>query len=299
MSGLMSEATIKLDSKQNSKSYDEGGLHTTVIEAGQSSHHYWRDLWRQRELLYYLAWRDLIVRYKQTVVGILWVLLRPLLTLIIFSLVFGKWAALSSSSKGLPYPLLVFAGLLPWNFFSSVVSDCSNSVLGNGSLIGKVYFPRLIIPFSALMVCFVDFMVSCLLIIVIGMWTGTMPDIRILLLPILTLWVGALGLGIGVWGAALNVRYRDIRHLIPFLLQLGLFASPVGYSTTIVPARWQFLYSINPMVGIIDSFRWAILGKRFDAYLPGLTLSIMITIIVLTTGIMYFRKSENKFVDYI
>lgn len=299
MPGLMREAVINLDSKQNSKLYDESGLYTTVIAAGQSSHQYWKDLWRQRELLYYLAWRDLIVRYKQTIIGILWVLLRPLLTLIIFSLVFGKWAALSSSSKGFPYPLLVIAGLLPWNFFSSVVLDCSNSVLGNASLIGKVYFPRLIIPLSTLMVSFVDFVVSCLLIIVVEMWTGTMPDIRILSLPILTLWVGALGLGIGVWGAAINVRYRDIRHLIPFLLQVGVFASPVGYSTTIVPARWQFLYSMNPMVGIIDSYRWAILGKSFDAYFPGLTISILITIIILTTGIRYFRKSENKFVDYI
>ncbi len=284
-------------SEIRTKLQDNVFLNETLIEAGQASHQYWRDIWNQREMLYFLTWRDLIVRYKQTIIGILWVLLKPLLTLIIFSLVFGRWAALSS--KGMPYPLLVFAGLLPWNFFSNTVSDCSNSILSNGSLIGKIYFPKLIIPLTSLMVCFVDFLVSCLLIVVVEIWTGTMLDVRILALPILTLWVGGLGLGLGLWGAALNVRYRDIRHVIPFILQLGLFASPVGYSMNIVPDKWHFLYSINPMVGIINAYRWAILGKTFKVYMPGLITSILITLLVLITGIVYFRKTENKFVDYI
>lgn len=271
--------------------------HETVIQAGQSSRDYWRDIWRQRELLYFLSWRDLIVRYKQTVVGTAWVLIRPLLTLVIFTMLFGRWARMPSG--GAPYPLLVFAGMLPWFYFSTTVSDCSSSVLSNSGLVGKIYFPRLIAPLSTLAVCTVDYLVSCALIILVVIWTGTPPSIGILALPLLTLWTAALGFGFGVWAAALNVRYRDLRHLIPFLLQLGIYISPVGYSAAIVPPHYRLLYSINPLVGIIDGFRWAILGGHFDAYLPGIAISIGLTALMLVTGIAHFRRVEKSFVDYL
>lgn len=271
--------------------------HETVIQAGQSSRDYWRDIWRQRELLYFLSWRDLLVRYKQTVVGTAWVLIRPLLTLIIFTVLFGRWARMPSG--GAPYPLLVFAGMLPWFYFSTTVSDCSGSVLNNSALVGKVYFPRLIAPLSALVVCTVDYLVSCALIVVVVIWTGTPPSVNILVLPLLTVWTAALGFGFGVWVAALNVRYRDLRHLVPFLLQLGIYISPVGYSATIVPPHYRLLYSVNPLVGIIDGFRWAILGGRFDAYAPGIAISVGLTILLLVTGIAHFRRVEKSFVDYL
>jgi lipopolysaccharide transport system permease protein len=270
---------------------------TVVIEAGRANREYWRDIWRQRELLFFLVWRDLLVRYKQTVVGVAWVILRPLLTLMIFSLVFGKWASLPSG--GVPYPLLVFSGMLPWFFFSSAISECSNSVLANGSLVGKIYFPRLIVPLSTIVVNLVDYAVSCLLIILIIAWTGVYPSWQILMLPLLTLWVCALALGLGIWGAALNVRYRDLRFVIPFILQLGIYISPVGYSATIVPEKWRLIYSMNPMVGIIDGFRWAILGTKSEAYMTGIYISLLITLFLLISGIAYFRHAETKFVDYL
>jgi lipopolysaccharide transport system permease protein len=255
---------------------------TVIIEAGRANRQYWRDL---------------LVRYKQTVVGVAWVLLRPLLTLLIFSLVFGKLAGLPSG--GVPYPLLVFSGMLPWFFFSSAISECSNSVLSNGSLVGKVYFPRLIIPLSSIAVNLVDYTVSCLLIVVLIAWTGVLPSWRIVILPLLTLWVAALALGMGIWGAALNVRYRDLRFVIPFVLQLGVYISPVGYSAAIVPERWRPLYSINPMVGIIDGFRWAILRTNSETYTGGVYISVFFTVVLLVTGVSYFRRVEKKFVDFL
>jgi len=254
-------------------------------------------MWRQRELLYFLTWRDLLVRYKQTVVGTTWVLIRPLLTLMIFSVVFGRLAGLPSN--GAPYTLLVFAGMLPWFFFSTAVSDCTTSLSSNGALVGKIYFPRLIVPLNSLLVCLVDYLVSCILIVFVMTWTGTMPSLRLLIWPFLTLWVAVLALGIGIWSAALTVRYRDLRHLIPFLLQLGIYVSPVGYSATIIPERWRFLYSLNPMVGIIDGYRWSLLGNEFVAYLPGVGLSALMTLVMIVTGIIYFRKCEKTFVDFL
>ena len=270
---------------------------TIVIEAGRASKEYWSDMWRQRELLFFLIWRDLLVRYKQTMVGVAWVLLKPAITLAIFSVVFGKWAALPSG--GLPYPLVVFAGMLPWFFFSTAVSDCSNSIINNSSIVGKIYFPRLLIPVNSLLVALVDYAVSCSLIVVLVIWTGFYPDWRIAMLPLLTIWVAALSFGFGVWGAALNVRHRDLRFIIPFLLQLGIYISPVGYSAAIVPERFKLLYSLNPMVGIIDSFRWAILGGSFDVYLPGVMISAGVTIILVVTGVIYFRRVEKMFADYL
>jgi lipopolysaccharide transport system permease protein len=268
-----------------------------VIRQGIGERHYWRDLWAKRELIYFLAWRDVIVKYKQTMVGILWVLIRPVFTLMVFTLVFGRIAALPSSN--VPYPLLVFSGLMPWLFFAAAVSEVSNSVQSNAALVGKIYFPRLIITVSVLLVCLVDYAVSCLLIVVVALWTGYPPDLRILYLPVLTLWVAALAYGLGLCGAAMNVRYRDFRHLIPFALQLGVYVSPVGYSANLVPGKWRWVYSLNPMTGIIDGFRWAILGEKFDVYLPGMMFSIAATIAFLVLGLYWFRQVERQFVDFL
>jgi len=268
-----------------------------VIRQGIGESHYWRDLWAKRELIYFLAWRDVIVKYKQTMVGILWVLIRPIFTLMVFTLVFGRIAALPSSN--VPYPLLVFSGLMPWLFFAAAVTEVSSSVQSNAALVGKIYFPRLIITISVLMVCLVDYAVSCLLIVVVALWTGYPPDWRILYLPVLTLWVAALAYGLGLCGAALNVRYRDFRHLIPFALQLGVYVSPVGYSANLVPGKWRWVYSLNPMTGIIDGFRWAILGERFDVYIPGMIFSIVATVVVLIVGLYWFRHVERQFVDFL
>ena len=272
-------------------------MKTTIVEAGAADRNYWKDAWEHRELLMFLAWRDLIVRYKQTIVGTSWFLFRPLLTLLAFTLVFGKIASLPS--VGVPYPLLVFAGLLPWFFFAGLVGDCSMSILNNSAVVSKVYFPRIIVPLSALLVCFVDYLVSSLLIVVVILWTGSMPDSRIFTLPLLTLWVAALGFGIGLLSAALSARYRDTRHLIPFLLQLGIYMSPVGYTAQIVPKKWEFIYSLNPMVGIIDGYRWALLGSHYEIYEVGFLLSILFTILILLMGIRLFRKAEQSFVDYL
>jgi lipopolysaccharide transport system permease protein len=268
-----------------------------VIRQGIGERHYWRDLWAKRELIYFLAWRDVIVQYKQTMVGILWVLIRPIFTLMVFTLVFGRIAALPSSN--VPYPLLVFSGLMPWLFFAAAVMEISNAVQNNAALVGKIYFPRLIITISVLMVCLVDYAVSCLLIVVVALWTGYPPDWRILYLPVLTLWVAALAYGLGLCGAALNVRYRDFRHLIPFALQLGVYVSPVGYSANLVPGKWRWVYSLNPMTGIIDGFRWAILGERFDVYIPGMIFSIVATVVILLVGLYWFRHVERQFVDFL
>lgn len=268
-----------------------------LIRPGVAQRDYWRDLWAKRELIYFLAWRDVIVKYKQTIVGILWVLIRPIFTLLVFTLVFGKIAALPSSN--VPYALLVFSGLMPWLFFAAAVTEVSNSVQTNAALVGKIYFPRLIITIAVLLVCFIDYAVSCLLIVVVALWTGVPPDWRILYLPALTLWVAAFGYGVGLCGAALNVRYRDFRHLIPFALQLGVYVSPVAYSAHLVPEKWRWLYSLNPMTGIIDGFRWAILGQHFDVYVPGMVFSIAATVVILGLGLYWFRKVERQFVDFL
>lgn len=284
--------TVSRDNKiMRSRSY------SVRISADQKIMNYWSDLWGQRQLLIFLVWRDLIVRYRQTFVGLSWVLIRPLLSMIIFSLVFGKLAGLSSGDK--PYPLLVFAGMLPWFFFSSAVSECTNSLSTNGALVGKIYFPRLIIPLSTITVSSVDYLVSCFLIIAVMLWYSEAPTWRLLTLPLLTIWVASLSFGLGVWFSALTVRYRDLRHLVPFILQLGIYISPVGYSATLVPERWLPLYSLNPMVGIITGYRWALLGSEFTAYVPGVAFSFSITLLLVWSGVRYFRKCEKTFVDYL
>jgi lipopolysaccharide transport system permease protein len=268
-----------------------------VIEAGRTERQYWKDLWRYRELFYFLAWRDILVRYKQTVIGLAWALIRPFLTMVVFTVVFGQLAKLPS--EGAPYPILVFSGMLPWQFFASALAECSNSLISNANLISKVYFPRLIVPASAVIVSFVDFLVSGMILLALMAWYNFVPSWRILTLPLFIGIAFAASMGAGLWLAALNVKYRDFRYIVPFIVQLGLYISPVGFSSSIVPQQWRWLYSLNPMVGVIDGFRWAILGVNAKVYWPGFMLSIGLVCLLFVTGIWYFRKTERTFADVI
>ncbi|RUR86776.1 ABC transporter permease [Chlorogloeopsis fritschii PCC 9212] len=278
-------------------SQDIASQQELVIEAGRTERQYWKDLWRYRELFYFLAWRDILVRYKQTAIGIAWALIRPFLTMVVFTVVFGKIANLPS--EGAPYPILVFAAMLPWQFFSSSLSECSNSLITNANLISKVYFPRLVVPISAVIVSFVDFMVSGMILLGLMAWYNFVPSWRILTLPLFIVIAFAAAMGAGLWLAALNVEYRDFRYVVPFIVQFGLYISPVGFSSSIVPQQWRLLYSLNPMVSVIDGFRWAILGGQSKLYLPGFTLSLALVAFLLVTGIWYFRKMERTFADVI
>lgn len=267
-----------------------------IIEAGRSDRHYWHDLWRYRELFYFLAWRDILVRYKQTTIGLAWALIRPLLTMIVFTLVFSKLAKLPSD---VPYPILVFAALLPWQFFANAFTEAGNSLVSNANMISKVYFPRLVVPISAVIVSFVDFLISGIILVGLMLWYGFSPDWRIVTLPLFVLVAFAAAMGAGLWIAALNVKYRDFRYIVPFIVQFGLYVSPVGFSSNIVPEQWRLLYSLNPMVGVIDGFRWAILGGNTQIYWPGFLLSLGLVSLMLITGIVYFRKTEKSFADVI
>ena len=268
-----------------------------IIEAGRTESQYWKDLWRYRELFYFLAWRDILVRYKQTAIGMAWALIRPFLTMVVFSVVFGNLAKLPS--EGVPYPILVFAAMLPWQFFANALSECSNSLLGNANLISKVYFPRLIVPASAVIVSFVDFMVSGIILLGLMAWYNFVPTWRILTLPLFISIAFAAAIGGGLWLSALNVKYRDFRYIVPFIVQFGLYISPVGFSSSIVPQQWRLIYSLNPMVGVIDGFRWAILGGEARLYLPGFILSTGLVTLLFASGIWYFRKMERSFADVI
>jgi len=271
--------------------------HTLVIEAGRTERHYWKDLWRYRELFYFLAWRDILVRYKQTVIGISWALIRPILTMVVFSAVFGKLAKMPSD--GVPYPVLVFVALLPWQFFATAFAEASNSLIGNANMISKIYFPRVIVPVSAIAVALVDFIISAAILVGLMWWYDFWPDWRIVTLPFFLLLAVVATLGSSLWIAALNVKYRDFRYIVPFIVQFGLYVSPVGFSSNVVPEKWRLLYSINPMVGVIDGFRWAVLGGKASIYLPGLLLSVCLVLGVLVGGIVYFRKTEKQFADVI
>ena len=269
-----------------------------IIKAGCTQRQYWKDLWRYRELFYFLAWRDILVRYKQTVVGMAWALIRPFLTMVVFTVVFSFLAKLPSENN-VPYPILIYAALLPWQFFSSALSECSNSLINNANLLSKVYFPRLIVPTSAVIVSFVDFMISGMILLGLMIWYNFIPDWRILTLPLFVLIAFAASIGAGLWLAALTVEYRDFRYVVPFIVQFGLYISPVGFSSKIVPEQWRLLYAINPMVGVIDGFRWAILGGESQIYLPEFALSLGLVFLILWSGIWYFRKMERKFADVI
>ncbi|MBU6461090.1 MAG: ABC transporter permease [Proteobacteria bacterium] len=268
-----------------------------IIEAGHAERHYWRDLWFYRELFYFLAWRDILVRYKQTAIGVLWALIRPLLTMIVFTFVFGRLAKLPSD--GVPYPVMVFAAMLPWQFFSSAFTEAGNSLIVNSNMISKVYFPRLVVPISSVIVSFVDFLISGVILVALMAWYGYSPDWHIVMLPFFILIAFTAAIGSGLWISALNVKYRDFRYIIPFVVQFGLYVSPVGFSSSVVPERWRLIYSINPMVGVIDGFRWAILGGNSRLYFPGFFLSIFLVMVMLITGIIYFRRMEKSFADVI
>ena len=269
-----------------------------VIEPGRREFHYWHDLWRYRELFIVLAWRDLSVRYKQTIIGVAWALIRPFLTMVVFTVIFGRIAKLPSDGNA-PYALMVFAGMLPWTFFSGGLAEASNSLLNNANLISKVYFPRLLVPAATIAVAFVDFLISFCILIVLMVWYHFLPGWHMALLPGFVVLGFLASLGPALWITALNVKYRDFRYVIPFILQFGLYISPVGFSSGIVPEQWRLLYSLNPMVGVIDGFRWCILTGHSQLYIPGLVASFCVTGFFLWLGIGRFRKMERSFADLI
>jgi lipopolysaccharide transport system permease protein len=269
-----------------------------VLEAGRAEQNYWRDLWRYRELFRVLAWRDFAVRYKQTVIGIAWSVVRPVLTVLIFTVVFGKLAKLPSEG-GAPYALMVFAGMLPWTFFSTAMADASNSLIANSNLISKVYFPRLIVPIATIVVAFVDLFIGFLILLVVMAWYRFSPGWEIIFLPGFVLLAFFAALGPSLWITAINVRYRDFRYVIPFIIQVGLYISPVGFSSSLVPETWRFLYSFNPLVGVIDGFRWCLLGGETSIYWPGILLSVVVITGFVGLGIYQFRKLERSFADLI
>ena len=269
-----------------------------LIEAGRSEKNYWRDLWRYRELFYFLAWRDILVRYKQTVIGIGWALVRPFLTMLVFTFIFGRVAKLPAPGS-IPYPLLVFAALLPWQFFSTAMAEASNSLIGNANLISKVYFPRLIVPAGSVITSFVDFLITLGLMAGMMIWYGFLPDWRLLTLPLFVALAFGSSFGAGLWLCALNVRYRDLRHIVPFIVQFGLYVSPVGFSSNIVPEGLRLIYGCNPMVGVIDGFRWALLRGQSPLSVPVLIASMIVTSVLCLSGVWYFRRTEKTFADII
>lgn len=269
-----------------------------VIRAGQPLPHYWHDLWRHRELLWFLSWRDILVRYKQTVIGVAWALLRPLLTMLVLTVVFSLLAKLPSEGRA-PYALLVFTGLLPWFFFAGALSQTGNSLIENERMITKIYFPRLVMPLSAILVALFDFLIMALLLIGLFLWFGFYPNQNAIAAPLFALLAFTAALGPGLLIAALNVRYRDFRHVVPFVVQIGLYLSPVAYSSNLVPETWRLMYSLNPMVGVIDGFRWSLLAGEFSMFWPGFLVSLAVNALLLVVGILYFRRTERTFTDVI
>jgi len=269
-----------------------------ILHAGATEKNYWLDLWRYRELFSVLAWRDISVRYKQTLIGLSWALLQPLLTLLILTFIFGKLANFQARDD-IPYALTVYAGLLPWQLFSTSLMGASNSIVGNSNLISKVYFPRLIVPISSMVVCLLDFLISFIILLGLLLYFKFLPSWHIFTLPFFVFMAILSSLGPGLLITALNVKYRDFRYVIPFLMQFGLYASPVGFNSSVVPEQWRFLYSLNPMVGVIDGFRWAILGGNSPIYLPGFLLSWGVISLFLWMGVKQFRRMEKGFADIL
>jgi lipopolysaccharide transport system permease protein len=268
-----------------------------LIEPNSPALHYWRDVWRFRELFWFLVWRDILVRYKQTVIGVAWSIIRPLVTMLAFTVVFGLLAKLPSD--GVPYPLLVFAAMLPWNFFSNALSESSSSLISNSNLLTKVYFPRIIVPVSSIIASLIDFAISLVIMAGIMLWYGYLPEWRIVTLPLFLLLALLPVAGAGLLFSALNVKYRDFRYVVPFMLQFGLYVSPVGFASSIVPEKWRLLYALNPMVGVIDGFRWALLNGTIEPYWPGLVLSTFLSLTLLVTGFWFFRNTERILADVI
>ena len=272
------------------------------IEPGRAERNYWKDLWRYRELFYILSWRDLKVRYKQTIIGVVWSVLRPLLTMMIFTFVFGQIAKFTAP-PGVNYAILVFAGLLPWQFFSAGLSEASNSLIGNEKLISKVYFPRMIIPAASIITSLVDFLISLGIMFILLLWYRTVPSLDLVFLPLFIVMAFFASFGVGLWLTALNVKYRDFKHVVPFLVQIGLYLSPVGFTSdkasTLIPEKFRMLYYLNPMAGVIDGFRWCFFGDKTPIYWTGMFLSVAVIIIFLLVGIRTFRKMEKSFADLI
>ena len=269
-----------------------------IIEAGRAEQQYWRDLWHFRELFYILAWRDIVVRYKQTVIGVAWAVIRPFLTIVVFTLVFNRVAKLDAPG-GIPYALFVSAAIIPWQFFASAFSEASGSLLSNSSLISKIYFPRLIIPAGSVITSLVDFALTLAMLAVLMLWYGFAPDWRILFLPLFILQAFAAALGAGLFLCALNVKYRDFRYVVPFIVQFGLYVSPVGFGSERVPQYLRWLYDLNPMVGVIEGFRWACLKGASPLEARPVLSSLAVTIALCAFGIWYFRKTEKTFADVI
>jgi len=272
-----------------------------IIEPGKSEKNYWIDLWRYRELFYILSWRDIKVRYKQTVVGAAWGVIRPLLTMIIFTFIFGRVAGLENKNSSVPYSIIVFAGLLPWQFFSAALTEASNSMIGNANLISKVYFPRLIIPAASVITSLVDFAISFGLLLLVMLYYQHLPPLQILMLPLFVIMAFVMAMGVGLYVTALNVKYRDFRYIIPFIVQIGMYITPVGYSSQKVTERFseniRLWYSLNPVVGVIDGFRWCIVGEPM--YWPGFLMSLASCVFFVWLGVWYFRKTEKSFADSI
>jgi len=273
------------------------GFTELVIEPGRTEKNYWRDLWVYRELFYILSWRDIKVRYKQTVIGAIWSILRPLLTMIIFTIIFGRVAKLPTEGTA-PYAIMVYAAMLPWQFFANALAEASTSLVSNTNLITKIYFPRMIIPASTVIVSLVDFGISFVLMIALFIWYHFLPPLQILFLPLFIILAFLTSFGISLYITALNVKYRDFRFIIPFIVQFGLYVSPVGFSSSVVPAKWRLLYSLNPMVGVIDGFRWCILGEQKMNW-PGFAVSCATIALFCYIGVRYFRKTEKTFADNI
>jgi lipopolysaccharide transport system permease protein len=266
------------------------------LSAGRADRHYWRDLWRYRELTGFLAWRDIKVRYKQAVLGIAWAVLQPAVQTLLLTFVFGKLAKMPDG--GVPYVLLVLSGLLPWQLFTGAFNGAGGSLVGNSHLISKVYFPRLVVPISALAVALVDFGIMLVLALIFAAFLGYYPGWQMLLLPAFILLALVIALGAGLWITALTVKFRDFRFITPFVLQIGIFVTPVGYRTDILP-NWRDLLALNPLSAVVDGMRWCLLGGRTEIYLPGLALSIITAALLLVTGIWYFRRTERQFADII
>jgi len=269
-----------------------------IIEPGRSEKNYWTDLWRYRDLFIILSWRDLSVRYKQTIIGILWAIIRPLLTMVVFTVIFGRVAKLPSDGNA-PYALMVFAAMLPWTLFSNSLSEASNSLIGSANLISKIYFPRMIVPTATIITALVDFLISFVILIAMMIYYQFIPGWQMVFVPFFIMLALLASLGPGLWITALNVKYRDFRYVIPFLVQFGLYVSPVGFSSNVVPEEWRLLYSLNPMVGVIDGFRWCILSDNSPLYLTGFLLSNAIITFFLWLGITRFRRMEKTFADII
>ncbi len=274
------------------------GERVVVLEAGRAESNYWRDLWNYRELFLILAWRDVSVRYKQTMIGVAWAVIRPLTTMVIFTIIFGRLAKLPSEGAT-PYPILVLSGMLAWFLFSSILGDASSSMIGNANLIGKIYFPRIILPASTAVVALVDLAINLVVLLALMAFYGFLPGWRIALLPAFIAFAVVASFGPALLIAALNVKYRDFRFILPFLLQFGLYVSPVGFSSSVVPDGWRFFYSLNPVVGVIDGFRWCLLGGESQLYMPGFVGSCAVAAALAWLGVAYFRKFERSFADVI